>query len=492
MDLSETAMTPSAYTYDAAGRTTTLTTWRGAAGDAATAQVTTWTYSTHPTLPLVRSKKYPGRPIGIDYTYAADGSLATRDWERPDGSNRLRTTYSTNSFGQTTGVTYSNAAVTPPVAFAYDRAGRVRYRTDAAGTTLLEYRYDGTPLTETTVSAPNNDTPLAAGRHLRRTVDGFGRLTGLESAWGSTLGAVNVAGNGTVSPYVTYSYGTADRLSGIASGGMTGSIVRTSTTEAFQVTPQLNNFSQDYAYNRILRSSTTGQPSNHLAYVSGLGNLTNSNLAWDSDRLTSRGETDMNWNYAYDEKNQVKQAWKKFTASNSNAVVAGTLSQYSYDGIGNRTTLDEGGNGTTDSTTAPDWTQGLRQTKYFANELNQYTGIERPETFDVTGRRSNTNAAITVNGSGASYQGLYFRKEAANTPTPYTAGDVYEPVQVKEGTNTLTPDPDPVQFLGVPWRLTGTIPNPISYDVDGNLLTDGRWTYTWDGEPERSGDRLTS
>jgi hypothetical protein len=111
MDLSETAMTPSAYAYDAAGRTTTLTTWRGAAGDAATAQVTTWIYSTHPTLPLVRSKKYPGRPIGIDYTYAADGSLATRDWERPDGSNRLRTTYSTNSFGQTTGVSYSNVTV---------------------------------------------------------------------------------------------------------------------------------------------------------------------------------------------------------------------------------------------------------------------------------------------------------------------------------------------------------------------------------------------
>jgi hypothetical protein len=91
MDLSETAMTPSAYTYDAAGRTTTLTTWRGAAGDAATAQVTTWTYSTHPTLPLVRSKKYPGRPDGIEYTYAADGSLASRNWEHIKGLERVRT-----------------------------------------------------------------------------------------------------------------------------------------------------------------------------------------------------------------------------------------------------------------------------------------------------------------------------------------------------------------------------------------------------------------
>ena len=60
----------------------------------------------------------------------------------------------------------------------------------------------------------------------------------------------------------------------------------------------------------------------------------------------------------------------------------------------------------------------------------------------MTGRRSNTNAAITVNGSGASYQGLYFRKEVANTPAPYTTGDTFEPVQVIEGTsNFLTLDP---------------------------------------------------
>jgi hypothetical protein len=105
----------------------------------------------------------------------------------------------------------------------------------------------------------------------------------------------------------------------------------------------------------------------------------------------------MNWNYAYDEKNQVKQAWKKFTASNSNAVVTGTQSQYAYDGIGNRTTLDEGGIGTTTSTAPPNWTQGLRQTIYTADALNQYTQIQRPQTFDVTGKRSNTTATITIN-----------------------------------------------------------------------------------------------
>ena len=41
----------------------------------------------------------------------------------------------------------------------------------------------------------------------------------------------------------------------------------------------------------------------------------------------------------------------------------------------------------------------------------------------------------------------------------------------------LTPDPDPVQYLGAP-GLGAT----LSYDLDGNILYDGRWTYTWDGE----------
>ena len=41
-----------------------------------------------------------------------------------------------------------------------------------------------------------------------------------------------------------------------------------------------------------------------------------------------------------------------------------------------------------------------------------------------------------------------------------------------------------VQF--VPPSVTATPPSvtatPPRYDLDGNLLSDGRWTYTWDGE----------
>jgi hypothetical protein len=45
----------------------------------------------------------------------------------------------------------------------------------------------------------------------------------------------------------------------------------------------------------------------------------------------------------------------------------------------------------------------------------------------------------------------------------------------KERATILTPDPDPVQYVGA----HSTIP---TYDLDGNLLTYGRWTYSWDAE----------
>jgi hypothetical protein len=64
-------------------------------------------------------------------------------------------------------------------------------------------------------------------------------------------------------------------------------------------------------------------------------------------------------------------------------------------------------------------------------------------------------------------------KFGQNHPTP--------PIR---STNT-TPSPDltndlnndPIQF--VPPSVTAT---PPRYDLDGNLLSDGRWTYAWNGE----------
>ncbi len=494
--------TPSAYIYDGAGRMTQLRTWQSppslSAGTidndlmtaAAAAQTTTWSYSSHPTLPLVRSKQHHGRPSAVNYTYALDGSLATRDWERTDGTARLRTTYVANNFGQTQAIHYgasggtqtfdtNHPLYTPSVLMDYDRAGRLRHRTDASGTVLNSYRYDGGLLTEFTVDG--NDAPLPAGRQLRRTMDTMGRQSRLESAWGSVLGAANFQGSATVSPYVDYYYGGADRLTGLGSGGMTGSITRTSTTDALSISAASVYYGTNHGtYNRILRDAY-GRPNSHLAQITNLATVRSTGFTWDADRLLTRGETDQTWNYGYDAKGQVASAHRKIGTE----VAAGSQSEYTYDEIGNRKTLKEGGGNVLGA--------GLRTTTYKdltgsggvpgANALNQYGSIERPQTFDVTGKRAHGSATIKVNGPTAltsgDYQpagtGLYFRKEVANTPTPWQMNDNYEPVQVTQNDTELTPDQGALQHVGPPTFSP-------SYDADGNLLADGRWSYTWDGE----------
>ena len=138
-------------------------------------------------------------------------------------------------------------------------------------------------------------------------------------------------------------------------------------------------------------ANSFGLPTNHLAQMNGF-TIRNTGFTWDSDRLVTRGETDLIWNYGYDGKSQVASAHKKFTAGGE--VAAGTQSVYNYDDIGNRTTLLEGGTSTLGG--------GLRTTTYKgdvangANALNQYVRIERPQSFDVTGRRA-ANATIIVN-----------------------------------------------------------------------------------------------
>lgn len=153
----------------------------------------------------------PGQSQSIIYGYHADGSLATRDWSRTDGANRLRMTWLYSNAGKLATTHYGPAAIqsfapghtlyTPSVQYTYDPAGRITTRTDGTGTTLMTWRFDGSPLMEEAVDGLGS--PLAAGRHLRRTYDASGRLTGLESSWGSLLSGVNTSGSGTVSPAVS-------------------------------------------------------------------------------------------------------------------------------------------------------------------------------------------------------------------------------------------------------------------------------------------------
>ena len=79
------------------------------------------------------------------------------------------------------------------------------------------------------------------------------------------------------------------------------------------------------------------------------------------------------------------------------------------------------------------------------------------------------NKAVYVNNQLADQNGEYFRKELSfnNMPVP-----VWEQV-----TASATGESSVIHNLFVP-----RTPEPFSYDLDGKMTSDGRWTYAWDAE----------
>ena len=140
---------------------------------------------------------------------------------------------------------------------------------------------------------------------------------------------------------------------------------------------------------------------------------------------------------------------------------------YAYDPIGNRTSAtdyDEQGNPLVSS--------------YTANALNQYTQRTVPGYAALRGEAA-TNATVTVNERPTFRQGSYFYggDEADNTTSNlWKELEVYAAIN-PPGTNT----PDIVS------ATTGTVfvaktPETFTYDADGNMTSDGRFHYTWNGE----------
>jgi hypothetical protein len=109
-----------------------------------------------------------------------------------------------------------------------------------------------------------------------------------------------------------------------------------------------------------------------------------------------------------------------------------------------------------------------------ANALNQYTTITQPQSFDVTGTRANGNTTMAVNGTTPAYQqdttyGLYWRADVSHNAGVHTR---YTPVNV---TADITTTDSWLQYVP-------PASEPLAYDDDGNLTSDGRWFYKWDGE----------
>jgi hypothetical protein len=134
--------------------------------------------------------------------------------------------------------------------------------------------------------------------------------------------------------------------------------------------------------------------------------------------------------------------------------MAGQDFSYAFDDIGNRTST--GGRASATST-------------YTVNRLNQYSSRTVAPYVDVLGV-ANPTTNVTVNGNTANRKGEYF----------------HWPLNVPNSTPQY-PNLTIVSQYGATQTQTGAVyvaASTESYqpDADGNLVSDGRWTYTWDGE----------
>jgi len=140
--------------------------------------------------------------------------------------------------------------------------------------------------------------------------------------------------------------------------------------------------------------------------------------------------------------------------------------------IGNRTSTKVGGDqsGSVGS---------LRSASYTANTVNQYTSRQVSTSIDVMGMANATaNIVISINGSTqAFYRNSEYFQAVGNAGN--SGGSVWTPVLVtatRGGRTVQQPASAPGHVL-VPAASQTFTP-----DLDGNLLSDCLWNYTWDAE----------
>jgi RHS repeat-associated protein len=213
-----------------------------------------------------------------------------------------------------------------------------------------------------------------------------------------------------------------------------------------------------FSNNGVLRMTTSKQY-DYLNRLTSVASASNS-FAYQYNTANQRTQAALmdgsTWRYQYDALGQVIAGNKSWV---DGTPVAGQQFDYTFDTIGNRTQTQAGG----DQNGA-----NLRVANYTNNTLNQITSRGVPGDADVMGLGLATNS-VTVNGQTAYRKGEYFRQQLGVTNT---LAAVWQNVTVASGSGSVS------GHLYVPQ----TPETNYTYDADGDLLSDGRWNYAWDGE----------
>ena len=431
------------WTYDYAGRAATMTTY------GTETAVTRWIYDS--SRGFLTGKLYnsptPGTGSGPSYTYSAGGRVKTRTQARLVNSAALVSTY---TYGTAAGsaaadldqVSYSDG--TPGYSVTTrDRLGRAKDMQDAAGNRTFDYTRHFNLKSETVTSG------ILAGQKIEQGFDSLLRTRTRTATFGAANlgtttygfgpnGAVQtVSGNGQ---NATYHYHTTQRV-----------IERVTYTKDGDTTPWLESTRKHDSANRLTRITTHVDDSGVMKAVDHHA------YGYDAlDRIGSHADmTGATWTYGYNAKSEVGKAVKKLPGGTTE--VNGRAYRYHFDGIGNRTLVEQ----------SRDSGQTARGFGYTPDALNQYSAITHPSFVDVAGSAAPAST-VTVNTQTVTRQGGYFRKELSEDNS---SGPQWIEAAITDGTTTTE----------------GSLSLPAAsftpqYDEDGNLKSDGLWVYTWDAE----------
>ena len=428
---------PVGYGFDYAGRMQFMTNWSSFCSFEGK-RVTTWNYNEQ--RGWLTKKIYPdavtGDPgnDGPSYDYTPAGRLKTRNWVRG-----VTTTYTWDSTGSMTNIAYSD--ITPAVTYGFDRLGRLTTASSGGTTETLTYNLANELLSDSFSGG------ILDGLTVTNSFDAYLRRSTLSALAGSqTLATAN------------YSYINDSRLSTVSDGN--GNFAIYSYLANSPLVSQIA-----FKQNGTLRMTTTKQSDflNRLKQISSVP-ATNGALPLSfhynynsaNQRTKSTLADGSFWEYQFDSLGQVTNGVKHFA---DGTLVPGQSFGYLFDDIGNRKQTTTGGDAIGAS---------LRLASYSVNSLNQITNREYPGTNDIIGAALIGNS-VSVNGNTNVFRkGEYFwtTVQATNTDSAQWL-DVTVASGGKTNTGSLYLPQTPENFV---------------YDLDGNLISDGLWTNTWNAE----------
>jgi YD repeat-containing protein len=440
---------PVEYAYNDYGERTSQSTYRGGSGwdgttwpgSPGTADTTIWAFDPASGT-LTSQTDAAGRTVA--YTYNSRSQLLTRQWARIlSGSTHVTTTYAyAATTAELTGVDYNDG--TPDLTYTYNRLGQTATVADATGTRTFNYSATTGQLQQEDLgsflgsrSVTYQYDTAGTGTKGRLTYLGLGLTSAPGGEYNFTYGYDSYGRMNQVWNF-TYTYlANSNLISGVADS-------QTSWTQT-----------RTYEANRdlldVIETKWGAASKAKFDYASDyLGRRTQ--VAKAGELYARYSANGLDTFYGYNDKSELTAEVTKLGGSST--ILTGRDDAYTYDPIGNRLTKTHNGNAAA----------------YTPNELNQYVQRVVPGVIDITGLAP-ALATVTVGGSSTGvtrHNDWYYKAETAtNTSaavgTSLTIASNYGGAETRSAFLPLTPE-------------------PFTYDLDGNLLSDGRWDYVYDAE----------